>query len=189
MRNSFKTSLIAISSLAAITVGGCVSSGTYQAKEQESLELKKSLLNTKGDYSELQEKNKKLAEDYETALTKLKKINADFAEIKAENEKLKLENEKLATAVKPENLLKSFTDAFTMLQAENAKLKQAFASAAGGAEKKEAELPVKLTPVVAKPAVSPEEGGSSQIKSSGGLSRESTVAPDEQLKKPSADSK
>jgi regulator of replication initiation timing len=134
-----------------LACGGCVSSGTYQAKEQKSLQLKKNLEVTKGDYSELQEKSKKLSEDNDAMALMLKKLDADFAELKVDNEKLKLENEKLVAALKPENLLKTLLESFSALQMENAKLKQELASSEKAVQKKEPEPPVKLKPVIIKP--------------------------------------
>jgi len=188
MEKTIKSAAVTICSLAALTLCGCVSSGTYQSKELESLELKKSLQTTKGDYSELLEKNKKLAAENDAMFLKLKKIDADIAEMKVDNEKLKLENEKLAAAVKPENLLKSLFASFNALQAENAKLKQAV-TASDSAQQKKAELPVKLSPVVVKPAVNHEEEVSPQIKSSVALPKESALTVDETLVKPVAESK
>ncbi len=152
MKMRSKAHIAIIIGAVMLACGGCVSSGTYQAKEQESLQLKKNLEVTRGDYSELQEKSRKLSEDNDAMALKLKKLDADFAELKVENEKLKLENEKLVAALKPENLLKTLVDSFSALQIENAKLKQELASAEKTAQKKEPEPPVKLKPVIIKPS-------------------------------------
>lgn len=133
-------------SFAALLTSGCVSSGTYQAKEQQSLQLSRDLENSKNAQSELLDKNKKLLEENAALNLKLKNLNADFAGLKAENDKL-------LTAVKPENLLKVLVDSFSSLQAENSKLKQALDVAEKASQKKETDPPVQLTPVITKPGV------------------------------------
>lgn len=183
MKFKAKLVVVAIFSAAALLTTGCVSSGTYQAKEQESLQLKKNLEETKSVYSELQDKSKKLAEDNDAMILKLKKLDADLVELKADNDRYKLEidklkaeidklklendtlkidNEKLSTAVKPENLLKTFVELFATIQTENVKLKQALAAAEKAAQKKDAEPPIKLNPVVTKPTATIENSGDKQ---------------------------
>lgn len=185
---------LSILSVVVLIVSGCVSSGTYKAKEQESIQLKQSLDSTKGDYSDLQEKSKKLAEDNEAmvlklnklaedkdaTMLKLKKLEADFSEVTAGNEKLKSdseqlkkENEKLITAAKPENLLKTLVESFSMLQAENVRLKQALVSAEKAAQKNGPESSLEHRSVVAKPVASVDEGTNDKLKSSSAQSKES----------------
>lgn len=133
---------VIVVSLAAMLTAGCVSTGTYQAKEQETQLLKKSLEDTESGLSELKDRNKKLSNDYELALSKLKVIESEMSE-------LRIENEKLTNAVKPENLLKTLVDSYNSVQAENLKLKQTL-SAIEKSTKKEIEAPVKLDPITSK---------------------------------------
>lgn len=143
--NRNKIRFVVLVSMAAMLSGGCVSSGTYQAKEQESLLLKKTLDETTTGLSELQEKNRQLNAENDLVYKKLKKLESEMSD-------LKTENEKLAEGVKPENLLKTFVNSFNALQAENLKLKDALSAAAKVSQKQLAEPPVKHVPVITKPA-------------------------------------
>jgi ferredoxin-NADP reductase len=107
-----------------VVLGGCVSSGTYQAKEQESHQLGRSLEEMKSAYTELQVKCGKFESANSEQGEQLKKVAAELAI-------LKQENEKLAAAARPDNLLKALAETLATLQvkvdqlkAENAKLKQ-----------------------------------------------------------------
>jgi chromosome segregation ATPase len=168
MKSRFVAVVIAVS---LTSLGGCVSSGTYQVKEQENQQLGRSLEETKSAYNELkekyqakeqesqqlgkslevaksaatelQEKCTKLEESNNGQVEKLQKLSADFAA-------LQLENVKLVEATKPENLLKALAEVVTtlqqrvdMLQAENTKMKQ------------ELLVPQKLQPVEAPPRKAP----------------------------------
>jgi DNA repair exonuclease SbcCD ATPase subunit len=133
-------------SLAGALMGGCVSSGTYQAKEQETQLLNKNLEATKSAVGELQEKSKKQGEENETLKALNKKLESDIAELKGLNEKLN-------AAAKPENLLKTLGESLAALQAENASLKQALAEGKKSAASKEA-LPAKTV----SPEKLPEPG-------------------------------
>jgi regulator of replication initiation timing len=164
MRVLSRSGITLLCSFAALLTSGCVSSGTYQAKEQESLQLSRNLENSKNAQSELLDKNKKLLEENDALSLKLKNLNADFTGLKAENDKLKSENDKLVTAIKPENLLKALVDTFSNLQAENNKLKQALDAAEKASQKKETDPPVQLTPVIAKPGVISSGGGADKPK-------------------------
>lgn len=146
--NRNKIRFVVLVSMMAMLSGGCVSSGTYQAKEQESLLLKKTLDETTTGLSELQEKNRKLNAENDLVYKKLKKLESEMSDLKAENEKL-------AESVKPENLLKTFLNSFNALQAENLKLKEALSAAEKVSQKQLAEPPVKPAPVITKPAATP----------------------------------
>lgn len=137
--------------IAVVSLGsGCVSTGTYQAKEQESLQLSKSLEESKTVNSEIIDKNAKLTAETEALRDKLKKLDSEFAILKEESTRLKDENAKLVEAVKPENLLKALAGSLATLQNENSKLKLALENA----EKmvKSSPEPLKITPDIAKPA-------------------------------------
>lgn len=134
---------VLVAAVSVISLCGCVSSGTYQAKEQESQQLGRSLEETKNAYNELQEKCARLEASNSGQVEKLAKLSADFAA-------LQQENAKLAEAVKPENLLKSLAETVAALQqrvdvlkAENAKMKQ------------ELLVPQKLQPVESPPRKAP----------------------------------
>ena len=142
--NRNKIRFVVLVSMVAMLSGGCVSSGTYQAKEQESLLLKKTLDETTTGLSELQEKNRKLNAENDLVYKKLKKLEAEMSD-------LKTENEKLVESIKPENLLKTFVNSFNALQAENLKLKDTL-SAAEKVSKQLAEPSEKHLPAITKPA-------------------------------------
>jgi len=136
----------ALLAVTAALAGGCVSSGTYQAKEQETQQLSKNLDETRGSYSQLKDKYDKLEAVSNEQSEKLKKISAELAE-------LKVENAKLVDATQPESLLKTLAETFTVqqqkireLKAENAKMKQ------------ELLAPQKLQPVAPPPGKAPVEG-------------------------------
>lgn len=147
---------------------GCVSTGTYQAKEQESLQLSKSLDESKTALGEMSDRNSKLATETEALNGKLKKLDGEFAilkeesarlkddnsKLKDETARLKEENAKLTEAAKPENLLKALADSLATLQNENSKLKLALEDAEKSVKK--SSEPLKITPDIAKPA--PIEG-------------------------------
>ncbi|NVO21725.1 MAG: hypothetical protein HXX13_18650 [Bacteroidetes bacterium] len=143
--NTRKIRLAVLFSLVALLSGGCVSSGTYQAKEQESLLLKKTLDEKITGLSELQDKNKKLNDENELIAKQFKKLESEMADLKAENEKL-------AERVKPENLLKTLVNSFNALQAENLKLKEAISVTEKVSQKQLSEPSVKPVPVITKPA-------------------------------------
>lgn len=166
---------------------GCVSTGTYQAKEQESMQLSKNLEESKATLSEVNDKNMKLTAETETLNGKLKKMDGELATLKEESARLKddnsklrdetarlkEENAKLAEAVKPENLLKALANSLAELQGENSKLKLALEDA-GKAAKKSSE-PLRITPEIAKPA--PAEEKKSEEKPAPG-SKDETLKPE-----------
>jgi chromosome segregation ATPase len=143
---------------------GCVSTGTYQAKEQESLQLSKSLEESKATISEISDKNARLTTEAEALGGKVRKLDGEIAtlkeetaklkgensKLKEESSRLKEENAKLAEAVKPDNLLKSLANSMAELQRENSKLKLSLEDA-GKAAKQSAE-PLRIMPDIAKPA-------------------------------------
>ncbi len=103
--------LIVVSMGFAAFLGGCVSTGTYQQKEQESLMLNKSLDESRILYSNLQAKYKKLGEENTEQELELKKLKVELSEsiiknnglvevtkkLATDNNDLKVENEKLTT--------------------------------------------------------------------------------------------
>jgi len=198
MKLTTRSSLFAFFPVAALLTSGCVSSGTYKAKEQESIQLSRNLEETKGAYQELEEKNKKLTAEGEALNEKLKQLDTEIADFKLDIEKLKvdnakyklegenyklenenyrLENEKLSLAAKPENLLKTLADSIAALQAENAKLKQSLVLAEKVPVKKDPEPPVKLNPVVTKPAAAVEESSAGKAIASPETGNESALLP------------
>lgn len=119
-----RVSLLVVAAGTVMALGGCVSSGTYQVKEQENQQLGKSLEEAKSSYNELKEKCGKVEAVRSEQDEQLKKLTAELA-------LLKQENERLVAASRPDNLLKSLADSFAALQqrveqlkAENAKMKQ-----------------------------------------------------------------
>lgn len=138
-----RVSLFVVAAGAVMALGGCVSSGTYQAKEQESQQLGKSLEEVKASYAELQAKCGKFAAANSEQSEQLKKFFTELA-------LLKQENEKLAEAARPDNLLKSLAETLATLQqkveqlkVENAKMKQ------------ELLVPQQLQPVALPPRKTP----------------------------------
>jgi hypothetical protein len=78
----FKFAALAIM-VAVVSLGnGCVSTGTYQAKEQESMQLSKSLDESKTALAEISDKNGKLTAENEVLSGKLKKLEGEFATLK-----------------------------------------------------------------------------------------------------------
>lgn len=151
--------------------GGCVSTGTYQAKELESQQLSKSLEESKNTITEINDKNAKLTAESETLGSKLMKLDGEIAvlkeetgrlkdensKLKDESSRLKEENIKLAEAVKPENLLKTLASTLAEIQNENSKLKLALEDA--GKVAKQNSEPLKIKPDIAKPAPVEEKKG------------------------------
>jgi len=205
MKLTTRSALFAFFPVAALLTSGCVSSGTYKAKEQESIQLSRNLEETKGAYQELEEKNKKLTAEGEALNEKLKKLNTEIADFKLdieklkvdnakyklegenyklENENYKFENEKLSLAAKPENLLKTLADSIAALQAENAKLRQSLVLAEKVPVKKDPEPPVILNPVVTKPAAAVEENSAGKAIASPETGKESAPQPVDTSEKP-----
>lgn len=161
----FKSAVLAVMAIVVALGSGCVSSGTYQAKEQESLQLSKSLEESKGTISEMTDKNAKLSTESEALAGKLKKLDGEFSALKEESGKLKDENSKLkdessklkeenarlAEAAKPENLLKSLADSLATLQNENSKLKLSLENVEKTVKKN--SEPLRITPEIAKPEI------------------------------------
>lgn len=156
--------LLAVMMSVVLTGSGCVSTGTYQAKELESLQLSKSLEESKSTISEINDKNAKLAAESEALSGKLKKLDVelialkqeidrlknDNSKLKDESSRLKDENLKMAEALKPENLLKALANSLAELQSENSKLKLALEDVEKSVKKN--SEPLRITPDIAKPA-------------------------------------
>jgi len=79
----------------ALILGGCVSSGTYQLKEQESRMLSKSLEESRSSYAELQNKFNQLQGEKTGLESELKKQKADLGDSAEKNQKLTDSNGKL----------------------------------------------------------------------------------------------
>lgn len=158
-----RVSLLLVAAGTVMVLGGCVSSGTYQVKEQENQQLGKSLEEAKNSYNELKEKCGKVEATSSEQGEQLKKLTAELA-------LLKQENERLAEAARPDNLLKSLVDSFAALQqrveqlkAENAKMKQ--------------EL---LVPQQLQPVAPPPRKALLPVPAATGAKPELTVVPVEQ---------
>ncbi len=142
-----RVSAVIVASVSCMFLGGCVTSGTYQAKEQERQQVSRNLQETKNSYTELKEKFGKLEEANNEQSAGLKKLSAEAVEMKMENakfaeanneqsarlkkmsaeaEETRLENARLAekTQKQSENL-KMISAEFVELKLENAKLIEA----------------------------------------------------------------
>ena len=139
-----RVSAVIVASVSGMLLGGCVTSGTYQAKEQERQQLSRNLEEIKTSYTELKEKYGKLDEASNELSAKLKRISAEAVEMKLENVKvaevnneqsvelkklaaesagLKLANKRLAEEnIKQSENLKMISADFVELKLENAKL-------------------------------------------------------------------
>lgn len=175
-KDKFKLALLV--SMVAMLSGGCVSSGTYQAKERESMLLKKSLEETSAGMNELQEKNNKLKDENEKLKDENGSISLKLKKLESEMSVLKIENEKLTEDVKPENLLKTLVNSYNAVQAENLKLKQALSVAEKVSQKKAPEPPVKLDPIISMPVTRPDKGAVEEVKEPSGSNGET---PDSSL--------
>ena len=146
-------------SICVMILSGCVSSGTYRAKEDESIQLSRNLDEAQKANIDLMQKNRALADENEALARKLKDLDAGMAAFRQEQEALKLENERLKSAVKPENIIKTLIESIASLQAENAKLKQEIASAEKVSPVKAPVPPVKLSPVLTRPIAAIDGSG------------------------------
>jgi len=118
----------------SLSLGGCVSLGTYKLKQAEAKKLDQSLQATQASYKELQEKHDRLAAENDKLASQVKKQSGELTE-------LTRENEKLATASRPENLLQTLAARFAelqkqveALQKENAKLEGVIAARRSGGD-------------------------------------------------------
>lgn len=93
----------------SLSLGGCVSLGTYKLKQAEAKKLDQSLQGLQTSYKELQEKHDRLALENDKLASQVKKLSVELTE-------LTKENEKLATASRPENLLQTLAARFAELQ-------------------------------------------------------------------------
>lgn len=78
-----------------LILGGCVSSGTYQLKEQESRMLSKNLEESRSSYAELQSRFKQLQDEKAGLESELRKQKADLGDSTEKNQKLIDTNGKL----------------------------------------------------------------------------------------------
>ncbi len=121
----------------SISLGGCVSLGTYKLKQAEAKNLEQSLQAAQASYKELQEKHDRLVLENDRLAGQVKKISGELTD-------LAKENEKLATANRPENLLQTLASRFAelqkrveALQKENAKLEGVIAARRSGGDAEE----------------------------------------------------
>ncbi len=118
----------------SLSLGGCVSVGTYKLKQAEAKKLDQSLQSLQTSYKELQEKHDRLALENDKLASQVKKQSGELTE-------LTKENEKLATAIRPENLLQTLAARFAELQKQvealqkkNAQLQEAVAARRSGGD-------------------------------------------------------
>jgi len=83
---SFRAAVVGIG--CALILGGCVSSGTYQLKEQESRMLSKNLEESRSSYAELQNRFKQLQDEKAELESELKKQKANLGDSTEKNQKL-----------------------------------------------------------------------------------------------------
>jgi peptidoglycan hydrolase CwlO-like protein len=116
----------------SLSLGGCVSLGTYKMKMAEAKKLDQSLQGAQASNKELQEKHDRLATENDKLASQVKKQSGELTE-------LTKENEKLATASRPDNLLQTLAARFAelqnqveALQKKNAKLEGVIAARRSG---------------------------------------------------------
>lgn len=165
----FRFDALALLTAVVLLGSGCVSTGTYQAKEQESQQLTRNLEECKSSLSESSASCAKLAAEAETLHGRLKKLDADMAALQAESSRLqddylklkdesarlKEENARLAATVKPENLVKALANSLAELQNENSRLKLALENT--GKAAKTSPEPLRITPDIGKPVPAEEK--------------------------------
>lgn len=106
----------------ALAVGGCVSSGTYQLKEQEAAQLGSEL-------ADLKLKHAALGKENETLNTTIAQLKYDIAGIEKDREKLTADNKELETVLKAKSdtlsqNISELRQKISDLEAENGKLRQ-----------------------------------------------------------------
>lgn len=194
----FSSGVLAVVATVLSLGSGCVSTGTYQAKEQESAQLSKNLEESKGIISEISEKNRKLLKESETLAASLKVLEEELTRLKEESVRLKddngklieesgrlrEENAKLSEAAKPENLLKSLANSLATLLNENSRLKLALEDAEKSSKMN--SDPIKISPEIAKPV--PVDLKKVEVNSAPSEKEETLKAPpvmeDKQLTEP-----
>lgn len=84
----------------ALFLSGCVSSGTYQLKEQESQLLSKNLEESRRQYGDLQKKYRQLEDENSDLTSSIRKQKGELAEAASRNEKLAATNAELTAQSK-----------------------------------------------------------------------------------------
>ena len=84
----------------SLVLSGCVSSGTYQLKEQESQRLGRNLEEARGQYAELQKKYGKLEDENADLAATIKKQKGELADAGEKNGKISEQNGELADKLK-----------------------------------------------------------------------------------------